>query len=179
MTYDNYFWFDAGLSHCGLIPTKYRPKTGNDNSQYFTCNLFNNVFLENLINFSENKFVLVAKENSRNYWSGTVNPIHFDKFDSSKYIIGGFFGGSRKHWVKILTLFTKYIYEVTYHDNFLYHEELIMTLMYRNHEELFKILEFDTWWHEDERISGVNIEEHVKINKSFYKIIEELNNLTK
>ena len=50
-----------------------------------------------------------------------------------------------------------------------------MTLMFRNHPELFYSYEFDTWWHDDERIAGLNIVEHLKINKSFYKILEELN----
>jgi hypothetical protein len=47
--------------------------------------------------------------------------------------------------------------------------------MFRNHEELFNTLEFDTWWHENEKISGLEMSEHLKTNKSFYKILEELN----
>jgi hypothetical protein len=47
--------------------------------------------------------------------------------------------------------------------------------MFRNHSELFYNFYFETWWHENERIEGTNMEEHVKNNKSFYKILEELN----
>lgn len=177
MTYDYYYWFDAGLSHCGIIPNKYLAKTGVHNSQYYESSLFNNIFLKNLINKSDGKFLIVSKENSRNYWSGMVNEVHFNNYNSSRHIIGGFFGGKKEFWPKIIMLFTKYVYQVTEYDNRLYHEENIMTLMYNNHPELFKTLDFDIWWHEDERIAGFDIIEHTKINKSFYKIIEELNNI--
>ena len=179
MTYDYYYWFDAGLSHCGLIPKKYLEKKGINGSEYYSSNLFNNTLLSNLISYSDNKFVIVAKENVRNYWSGMVGSEHFNNFNSSLHVIGGFFGGHRNTWSKIIMLFTKYIYEVSYSDGRLYHEEEILTLMYQNHTELFNKLDFDTWWHEDERLPGLDIEEHVKINKSFYKILEELNGLTK
>lgn len=179
MSYDYYYWFDAGLSHCGLIPKKYLAKKGINASEYYTTNLFNNILLKNLVDFSENKFVVVAKENVRNYWSGMVGHEHFNEFDSSLHIVGGFFGGHKNLWAQIVMLFTKYIYEVSYADGRIYHEEEIMTLMYQNHKELFKKLDFDTWWHEDERLPGLDIEEHVKINKSFYRILEELNGLEK
>jgi hypothetical protein len=50
-----------------------------------------------------------------------------------------------------------------------------MTLMYRNHPDLFVTLEFDIWWHEDERVAGTDMVELTRLNKSFYKILEELN----
>ena len=175
MSYDNYYWVDAGLSHCGLIPNKYLAKTGIHNSQYYESSLFNNTFLKNLISKSGDKIIIVSKENSRNFWSGTVNPSHFNEHDSSRHIIGGFFGGKKELLNEIITLFRKYVYQVTEHDKRLYHEEDIMTLMYRNHPDLFVTLEFDIWWHEDERVAGTDMVELTKLNKSFYKILEELN----
>lgn len=176
MSYDHYFWFDAGLSHCGLIPNKYLAKTGIHNSQYYSSDLFNNNFLSNLIKNTEDKFTIVGKENDRNYWSGTVDIKHFiNGYDRSRHVIGGFFGGKKELWVKVVNLFEKYVNQVTEEDGRLYHEEDIMTLMFRNHPELFLCHEFDTWWHEDENIAGLEMSEHLKINKSFYKILEELN----
>lgn len=175
MSYDYYYWMDAGLSHCGLIPNRYLANTGTHNSQYYESSLFNNTFLNNLITKSADKFIIVSKENSRNYWSGTVNEVHFNKHDISRHIIGGFFGGKKELWSNITMLFKKYVYQVTEHDSKLYHEEDIMTLMFRNHPELFIPLEFDIWWHEDERVAGTDMAEHTRINKSFYKILEELN----
>ena len=47
--YDNVFWVDSGLSHCGLIPNKYLPiTTSNNNRHYYESDLFNNKFLNNL-----------------------------------------------------------------------------------------------------------------------------------
>jgi hypothetical protein len=177
MSYDYYYWIDAGLSHCGLIPNKYLTPGGPHNRGYYESPLFNNTFLSNLIKNTEDKFTIIGKENDRNYWSGTVNPKHFFNYDRSYHIIGGLFGGKKELWDNILELFKKYVYQVTEEDGRLYHEEDIMTLMYRNHEDMFKTYQFDTWWHENERIAGLDMLEHLKSNKSFYKVLEELNGI--
>ena len=176
-SYDYYFWIDAGLSHCGLIPNKYLSLTGPHNRGYYESPLFNNLFLNNLIKNTGDKFTLIGKENDRNFWSGTVNPIHFTDYNRSIHIIGGMFGGRKELWGPIIELFRNYVYTVSEHDKRLYHEEDIMTLMFRNHPELFYDYYFETWWHEDERIAGTDMAEHVKNNKSFYKILTELNNI--
>jgi hypothetical protein len=177
MSYDYYFWIDAGLSHCGLIPNKHLAKTGVNNSQYYESPLFNNNFLTNLVKNTEDKFTIIGKENDRNYWSGTVNPKHFFNYNRSYHIIGGLFGGKKELWGNVVELFKKYVYQVTEEDSRLYHEEDIMTLMFRNHEDIFKTYQFDTWWHENERIAGLDMLEHLKNNKSFYKVLEELNGI--
>jgi hypothetical protein len=171
---ENVFWIDAGLSHCGIIPDKHlNIKEESNYRRYFESDLFDNNFLEKLLEISDDKFLLVAKENQRNYWSGTVNKKHFNQYDNSKHIIGGLFGGKSSLWKNIVNLFSKYVYEVTEEDGRLYHEEDIMTLMYRNHEELFKTLDFDIWWHENNLTDGLP-EDYLNINKSFYKILEEI-----
>lgn len=172
-SYDYYYWFDAGLSHCGLLPIKYLPLKTHQG--YYETPLFNNTFLRNLISFSDDKFVLVGKENSRNFWEGTVSSTHYTKYDNSVHIIGGFFGGKKELWDNIVNLFEEYLNTVTLSDNRLYYEEQIMSLLYQNHKELFKTLNFDIWWPElSNSPSGVT-EETFKNNKSFYKILEELN----
>jgi hypothetical protein len=177
-SYDYYFWIDAGLSHCGLIPDKHRTFMDTNNyRKYYESNLFNNDFLNNLISETGEKFTIIGKENNRNYWSGTVNPIHFTNYDRSYHVIGGLFGGKKELWVEIVKFFKDYLVKVTNHDKKLYHEEDIMTLMFRNHEELFNVLKFDTWWHEDEKILDIKMQDFLKENKSFYKILEELNKI--
>ena len=42
-SYDYYFWFDAGLSHTGLIPDKYLSAPGH--RFYYEASLFNDKFL--------------------------------------------------------------------------------------------------------------------------------------
>jgi glycosyl transferase family 25 len=176
-SYDYYYWIDAGLSHCGLIPNKYLTLSGPHNRGYYESSLFNNLFLNNLIKKTGDKFSIIGKENDRNFWSGTVNPKHFFNYDRTIHIIGGMFGGRKELWETIVELFREYVYKVSEEDGRLYHEEDIMTLMFRNHSELFNDFYFETWWHENERIEGTNMEEHVKNNKSFYKILTELNNI--
>ena len=170
-SYDYYFWFDAGLSHTGLIPDKYL--SGKGYQVYFESSLFNDNFLNNLLNYCEDKFVIVAKENSRNYWEGTVDNQYYNVYDNSVHIIGGFFGGKKELWDKVVPTFDQYVKLILPVQKKFFYEEHFMSLMYQNHKEWFKTLNFDIWWHEDNFKEGSK--EFFEQNKSFYKILEELN----
>ena len=170
-SYDYYFWFDAGLSHTGLIPDKYL--SGKGYQVYFESSLFNDNFLNNLLNYCEDKFVIVAKENSRNYWEGTVDNQYYNVYDNSVHIIGGFFGGKKELWEKVVPTFDQYVKLILPVQKKFFYEEHFMSLMYQNHKEWFKTLNFDIWWHEDNFKEGTK--EFFEQNKSFYKILEELN----
>jgi len=175
--YEYVYWIDAGLSHCGLIPDKYLVSEGFRDifRKYFESTIFNNKLLNNLLNFTDDKIFLIGKENDRNYWSGTVNPVHFVNYNRSYHIIGGLFGGKKEKVKDFIDLFDENLIMVTEHDKRLYHEEDIITLIWRNNENLFNVKYFDTWWHENERVPGLDILDHVSKNKSFYKILEEFN----
>ena len=170
-SYDYYFWFDAGLSHTGLIPDKYLSAPGY--RYYYEASLFNERFLNNLVNYTDDKFVIVAKENSRNYWEGTVDPKFYTNYDNTLHIIGGFFGGKTELWDKIVKQFDDYVRLIVPEQKKLFYEEHFMSLMYQNHKDWFKTLNFDIWWHEDNFKEGTK--EFFEKNKSFYKILEELN----
>ena len=170
-SYDYYFWFDSGLSHTGLIPDKYL--SGKGYQVYFESSLFNDNFLNNLLNYCEDKFVIVAKENSRNYWEGTVDNQYYNLYDNSVHIIGGFFGGKKELWEKVVPTFDQYVRLILPVQKKFFYEEHFMSLMYQNHKEWFKTLNFDIWWHEDNFKEGTK--EFFEQNKSFYKILEELN----
>lgn len=170
-TYDYYFWFDAGLSHCGIIPNKYL--NGPGYRIYYESNLFNDQFLNNLINFCGDKFAVIAKENDRNYWESTVDPKYYTNYDRSLHVIGGMFGGKKENWRKIVDKFDEYVNMILPEQGRLFFEEHFMSLMFQNHKDWFNPLYFDVWWHEDNfknRPESFFIE-----NKSFYKILEELN----
>lgn len=171
--YNHLFWFDAGLSHAGLFPTRYMIQNGYW-SQNFSCTLFDNVFLQKLINFAEDKVVVVAKENKMNYWSGTVPTHYYKQHCMDHHIIGGFFGGQKEKMIFYCNLFLEYANKLLDNETILYFEEHIMSLMFYNHLELFKAKYFDIWWHEDDYIPGMDLKEYTKTRKSFYKIIEEL-----
>ena len=170
-SYDYYFWFDAGLSHTGLIPDKYLSAEGYRG--YYESTLFNQKFLNNLINYIGDKFLLVAKENSRNFWEGTVDPKFYTTYDNSVHVIGGFFGGKTELWDKVVSEFDKSVKMILPEQKRLFYEEHFMSLMYQNHKDWFKTLNFDIWWHEDNFKEGTK--EFFQQNKSFYKILEELN----
>lgn len=173
---ENIFWFDAGLSHTGLIPPKHLVENKGYWEKYYESPLFNNVFLKNLIQYSDNKVVVCAKENMNNFWSGTVPSYYYHEYNMSHHIIGGFFGGKSLKVKEYCELFKTYTNELLDKEPRLYHEENIMTLIFYNHNEVFNPKYFDIWWHERERIPGIlDMEEYTRTRKSFYKILEELN----
>jgi hypothetical protein len=174
-SYDYYYWIDAGLSHCGLIPDKYLTEVGPMRC-YYESNLFNNTFLKNLIEDTGDKFILLGKENDRNYWSGTVDPKWYTNYDRSIHIIGGLFGGHRDKWDNIVNIFENYLEKLLTTEKITYHEEIIMTLMYFNHKELFERKHFDIWWFKGNAPAGVT-DELFENNKSFYKMLEEFNRI--
>lgn len=173
--YDVIYWFDAGLSHCGLFPDKYMSGNQGYWETYYETKLFNNNFLKNLINFTGDKIILCAKENLNNYWSGTVPNNYYNNHCMDKHIIGGFFGGKSKNMENYCNIFINYANSLLDNEDVLYFEEHIMSLIYYNHPELFISKFFDIWWHEDAKVPGIDMEEYTKTRKSFYKIIEELN----
>jgi hypothetical protein len=174
-SYDYYYWIDAGLSHCGLIPLKYLTSE-HILQKYYESNLFNNDFLKNVIEFTGDKFFLLGKENSRNFWSQTVDSRWYKEYNRDIHIIGGMFGGHRDKWDNIVNLFEDYIQKILTEDNGFPHEEQIMSLMFINHQELFARKHFDIWWCRDNAPQGVS-EELFLENKSFYKILEEFNRI--
>lgn len=171
-SYDYYYWIDAGLSHCGLIPLKYLTEKNHVMKRFYESNLFDNDFLKNLIEDTKDKFLILGKENERNYWSGTVNSKWYKNYDRSIHIIGGLFGGHRDKWDSIVNMFEDYVIKILTEDPGLPHEEQIMTLMYFNNQDLFERKHFDIWWCRDNAPQGVT-DELFKNNKSFYRILEE------
>ena len=174
-SYDYYYWIDAGLSHCGLIPDKYLTETKPMRS-YYESNLFNNNFLHNVIEDTGDKFLLLGKENDRNFWSGTVDRKWYKEYDRSIHVIGGLFGGHRDKWDEVVNIFEDYLKNITLDSKLLYHEEHIMSLMYFNHQELFEKKHFVMWWFKGNSPEG-GPDELFDQNKSFYKILEEFNRI--
>jgi hypothetical protein len=175
-SYDYYYWIDAGLSHCGLIPNMYLTGSTHPQQRYYESNIFNNNFLKNLIEFTSDKFFMMKKENVRNFWSGTVDRKWYTNFSMDYHVIGGLFGGHKDRWDNIVNIFENYLKDIMITDNSIPMEENVMSLMYYNHLELFVTKHFDTWWCRDNGPSGLP-EDYFIINKSFYKILEELNGI--
>lgn len=171
--YEYYFWIDAGLSHCGLLPDKWLPYKDME-SRWYNSDIFDNKFLENLLKFTSDKIFIIAKDNVRNYWSGTVNPKYYTKYDSSRHIIGGLFGGKKENFRKLVDNFKNYL-SILLSDGLTPSEENILSLINVNESEFFIRKYFDTWWCPDNAPKDLS-DQYFIDNKSFYKVLEEIIN---
>lgn len=172
-TYDYYYWIDAGLSHCGVIPNKYLPSNTGSLQGYYESSIFDNNFLKNLISFTGEKFFIVTKDNVANFWAHPLNSKWYINPDNRLHVIGGIFGGKKESWDTMITNMERYLENVLVHDKMLPSEENILTLAFYNHQDDFVTKYFDIWWHIDSGISFVN-QEYFLHYKSFYKVLEEL-----
>jgi hypothetical protein len=114
LSYDNYYWIDAGLSHCGIIPDKYLVNN-NTYQRYFNSYFFDDTFLDRLIEKSKDKILVIGKSNTgSNFWSNTLPNEYYIEYDSSYHIIGGLFGGTKKVMKKFVEEFERiflWVYE--------------------------------------------------------------------
>jgi hypothetical protein len=143
--YDRVYWFDAGLSHGGIFPTQYqRDKT---HEGHYHVSLFKPNYLELLNQLTEDKFLMVAKNNTGSFfWSQSLPQKYYKEYDRSKHIIGGFFGGNPDKFLEICKRFEDMVLNLLDNEESLYMEELIMTCMYFNDKNYFTLLEFDDWY---------------------------------
>lgn len=173
LDYDNYYWIDAGLSHCGIIPDKYLVNN-HSYQRYFNSYFFDNNFLDKLIEKSNDKLLVIGKSNTgSNFWSNTLPNEYYKEYDSSYHIIGGLFGGTKRVMKKFVEEFEKVFLEVTEREKRLYSEEQFMTTIFMNNREWFNLFSFDVWWHEN-NLTPECPPNYLTINKSFYKSLEDI-----
>lgn len=172
MTYDYYYWIDSGLSHCGLIPDKYL-EHNNEYQGYYNSYFFDNIFLKNLTKKTNDKILIIGKDNVRNFWSGTVPNEFYKNYDNSIHIIGGIFGGKTEKIKNLIKLFDDNLNNLLNQTMTLWFEEQILSLIYQNYKEIFEMFYFETWWHETNGPVGLP-ENYFEVNKSFYKVLEEI-----
>jgi hypothetical protein len=177
--YDYLFWIDAGLSSNILFPDRYFPEDKGYYPRYFGSSAYTDTLVQNLVKYVGDKVLLIRKDNTNNFWSGTVPGKYYTEHRSEKHIIGGLFGGQIESTKEFARLFRESANTVLDGEKKIFYEENIMSLVYYNNQDLFATLDFDIWWHEDERINypDFDIIEHTTINKSFYKIFVELENM--
>jgi hypothetical protein len=150
--YDKVYWFDAGLSHGGLFPDKFA--YGNGYERHYNFNLFNPSFLEKINSLSDDKFLIVCKNNSGGfYWSQTIPEKYYGQYKKDYHSIGGFFGGTPKKFKEISKDFDNLLFNLLRNESELFMEEQIMSCLYYNNEENYEVLKFDDWykkeWHDE------------------------------
>jgi len=164
LKYDKIYWFDAGLSHGGMFPDQYA--YGSGLQRYYNFNIFTKSFLQELNKITEDKIVIVSKNNSgKFYWSSTIPSKYYNEFNNTEHIVGGFFGGNVIDYLILVKKFEKLLTELLENEQELFYEELIMSCLYQNNKKDFLTLKFDDWC----------IREHSKDDKSisyFYQIFE-------
>jgi hypothetical protein len=174
---DYIFWIDAGLSYSGLLPDKYLEKNGYY-EQHFSSNIFSNTFLDNLINFTDDKIFIIGKENQNFFWDHDLPDQYYNEGkDRSYHIIGGLFGGKVKNVKVLCDKFKSLANTLLDAEKVLYSEENILTGVYCNNKDIFNIKTFDIWWHENNIIGNVGQERAdwlLANTRCFYKVLEEL-----
>jgi len=144
-SYDRVFWIDAGLSHSGLFPESMSLVKTYD--RYFWFNVFNEKFLNELINKSEDKLIIVGKENlGEFYWSKTLPKEYYNDYNSSYHIIGGFFGGKVEMLMQLKNKFETLLDSLLNFENQNFMEELIMSCIYFNNQGMFNLWSFQDWY---------------------------------
>lgn len=186
-SYDRYYWIDAGLSHCGLIPPEYRilggwefpngnPTREYEQRQYYDSIMFQPPFLDSLLEKTGDKFLVCGKENISDRWSGPLP----DKYYSGEglnshghpyndvHVVGGLFGGSFDKWQQITPIFNQTIdsllSETASNSDIkgFFDEEAILSYVYAHHKDWFNVLHFDRWGSDPTR------------GKVFYQLLEDL-----
>lgn len=151
---DYIFWIDAGISHAGIIHSRFNPHYEHninfirdlDKSTYpYTFKnelIFNPEFMNKLIKYTGDNHILNIV---------TINPQH-PRLDTTNAfrgsVIGGIFGGRREFVVdycnKVIDMFEKYLNE-----GILCKEEQIMTEILAEGSFPIKTFMFQTWYHPD------------------------------
>jgi hypothetical protein len=173
--YTRIYWIDAGLSHIGIIPPKHLEQGETWGSKYFYSPLFNNKMLRNLNIRTRHQLYVIGKDNTEMHYTAPSipNTYFYRGYENKIHIIGGLFGG---RWDLVLDYcehFYLLLFQLLNKEDSLYYEEQIMTAIYYREPSWFTPDFFQTWWHEESNIQGVDADFFTKYI-SFYKVLEEL-----
>lgn len=163
--YDKIFWIDAGLSHAGIIHSKYQFGEGYEKN--FKFNIFNEKLLQKICQISDKNILLISKNNDGVFfWSQTIPEKYYDLYERKEHIIGGLFGGNIQRMVIFKEKFENMLLSLLENEKKLYYEELIMSCLYYNNKNDFILLKFDDWY------DRLNPEKYGSNVKYFYNVLE-------
>jgi hypothetical protein len=152
---ENIFWIDAGISHSGIIHSRFNSNFEHNLNFIHDLNketypltfkndlIFNKNFMDNLINYTGDNILNIVSINPQHPIAHTS--IH-KNFKGS--VIGGIFGGHvsliDSYCDRIIELFEFFLKEKK-----LYKEEQLMTYILSEETFPIKIFSFNTWYHAD------------------------------
>jgi hypothetical protein len=144
-TDEKVFWIDAGLCHGGIIPLKFNPNKGDityENSFENTF-AFNKNLLKKLDKLSGKFFTFYCSNRQHKY-----PDLYADDKNPGGSIVAGLMGGSLYYIEKVYNEYKSVIDKVLEAKD-LIQEEMALTVVYRDHRDLFSEIHFDTWYHDD------------------------------
>jgi len=154
--YDRVYWFDAGLSHAGLFPDCFA--YGNTYERNYQFNVFNESFLKNLNENSEDDFILVCKNNTgAYYWSVTIPQKYYENYSKDLHVVGGFFGGKPEKYKEVISTFDNLLSKLLLNENELYMEEQILSCLLYQNPSFYKTLVFDDWYKKENYIPDIKL----------------------
>ena len=184
--YDNYYWFDAGLSYTGLIPDKYIIPREDGFIEYFNSTLFNNDLLRGITKYKNDKLFAICIQNKDILFYRRCVPTEYyldEKDEYDYHTIGGIFGGSKENIAWLFEQFVETSTTLALAEKQMYEEESVLNVIWRRHLNRFEPAFFDIWYHEDNVAAWIaDSEERQKLfdeSKSFYNILENMIELGK
>lgn len=143
----NAYWIDAGLSHGGIIPSKFNPNYAGVEMAYEesfeNIHAFNSNLGEKIEKLTGDKFFSFYCTNRQHKY-----PRAFPAPQIPGSIVAGLMGGTYEAVDLVYKAFAETINGVM-DSNDLIQEEMVLTWIYQNQPELFNVVPFDTWYHED------------------------------
>jgi hypothetical protein len=148
-----FYWIDAGLSHHGLFPQRFRRNNTGDPQydQWYNYNLFDETLVDRLLQptIDSDKIFCIGFEQSNSLvhypWLNEV----YDKPRSYPYhFIGGLFGGLSEQLLWFCDLFDERL-DKAFKLGLLPMEEQIYTSIFQDYYDRFKHKQFNFWYYPD------------------------------
>lgn len=147
----NYFyWIDAGLSHHGLFPQRFRRNNTGDPQydQWYNYNLFNSSLVEHVLRPDLNKLFAICLEQHTLIQNRYITELFETPRQLPLHFIGGLFGGSPASIKWFYDTFNKRLNKAL-EIGLLPTEEQIYTSILHDNLSKFDYRTFNTWYYPD------------------------------
>lgn len=148
-----FYWIDAGLSHHGLFPQKFRRNDTGDSQfdQWYNYNLFNKNFVERVLSPKEDDqrlFYIGFEQEGGLLHYPWLTEVYGKPRYNNLHFIGGLFGGPAEQVLWFCDLFDERL-KKAFELKLLPMEEQIYTSIAQDYNEKFKNKTFNFWYYPD------------------------------